>query len=81
MFCELPPWVDFYFKEEIDYDPEAFKKDFIPENKPRLQKLRNALAGLAEFDADTIGKTLKEVAAGLGLKRHVVAERPALELA
>src|SRR5690349_5312702 len=42
LFSGLRDFCDFYFKEEIlDYDPESAKKDFVPENKPRLAKLRS----------------------------------------
>src|SRR5262245_26994980 len=31
LFSELPGYAGFYFKEEIEYDAEAAKKDFVPE--------------------------------------------------
>ena len=43
-FSELPAYAGFYFTDEIEYDAEAAKKDFVPENKPRLEKLRDAFA-------------------------------------
>ena len=72
LFGELPAYAGFYFKEEIEYDPEAAQKDFTPENKPRLAKLREALAKLEPFDADPIGATLKAVAQELGVKAGVL---------
>jgi glutamyl-tRNA synthetase len=69
---ELPAYAGFYFKEEIEYDPAAAQKDFTPENKPRLAKLRDALAKLEPFDADQIGSTLKAVARELGVKAGVL---------
>src|SRR5439155_21274144 len=54
--------------EEVIYDTEAAAKDFTPENRERLKKLREAFAGLSTFDAPTLEKTLKEVAAQLGVK-------------
>jgi len=69
----LKDFCDFYFQEEIaEYDREAAKKDFVPENKPRLAKLREALAGLSTFDPASIESTLKSVAAGLGVKVGVL---------
>ena len=53
LFGELPAYAGFYFNEDITYDPEAAKKDFMPENKPRLAKLREALPNLEPFDAAT----------------------------
>ena len=68
LFGELPAYAGFYFKEEIEYDPAAAQKDFTAENKPRLARLREALAKLEPFEADPIGNTLKAVAQELGVK-------------
>ena len=67
-FSELPAYAGFYFKDEIVYDPEAAKKSFVPENKPRLEKLRDTFAKLEKFDAASIETALKTTAAELGLK-------------
>ena len=72
IFSELPTYAGFYFKDEFEYDPEAAKKDFVPENKSRLAALREALAKLEPFDADQIGATLGAVAKGLGVKNGVL---------
>jgi glutamyl-tRNA synthetase len=70
-FSELPAYAGFYFKDEITYDPEAAKKCFVPENKPRLEKLRDAFAA-APFNAATLEAALKAVAAELGVKAGVL---------
>src|SRR5207249_5264114 len=49
LFGELPAYAGFYFKEEIVYEPEAARRDFTPENKPRLAKLREALTQVEPF--------------------------------
>jgi glutamyl-tRNA synthetase len=67
-FSELPAYGGFYFRDEIVYDPEAAKKSFVPENKPRLEKLREAFAKQTAFDATTIETTLKATATELGVK-------------
>jgi len=72
LFGELPAYAGFYFTDEIEYDPEAARKDFTPENKVRLAKLREAFAALEPFDHDNIGRTLGEVAKGLGVKTGVL---------
>ncbi|HTL57935.1 MAG TPA: glutamate--tRNA ligase family protein [Candidatus Limnocylindrales bacterium] len=72
LFGELPAYAGFYFRDEIQYDPEAVQKDFTAENKPRLERLREALAELEPFDADAIGNTLKAVAQELGVKMGVL---------
>jgi len=72
LFGELPVYAGFYFKEDIQYDPEAAQRDFVPENKPRLDRLREALASLEPFEADPIGATFKAVAQELGVKTGVL---------
>jgi glutamyl-tRNA synthetase len=72
LFTELPHYAGFYFRAEVDYDPEAAKKDFIPENKPRLRKLRDAFAPADPFSAAKLEATLKSVAAELGVKAGVL---------
>src|SRR6266705_1520705 len=52
LFSELPAYGGFYFTDEIRYDPEAASRELVPENKPRLLKLREALAKLEAFDED-----------------------------
>ena len=71
-FAELPAYAGFYFREEIAYDPEAAKKSFVPENKLRVEKLRDAFATLATFDAASIEATFKATAAELGVKVGVL---------
>src|SRR5271165_1838207 len=66
LFSEVRTFGDFYFKDEIDHEAEAAAKDFAPENKPRLQQLRDALAKLETFDADTLNSAFKSLAASSG---------------
>jgi glutamyl-tRNA synthetase len=72
VFSELPGYAGFYFKDEIEYNGEAAAKDFVPENKPRLEKLRDALAKLPTFDAASVEGALKGVATELGVKVGVL---------
>ena len=67
-FSELPAYAGFYFTDKIEYDAEAAKKDFVPENKPRLEKLRDAFAHAPAFNAETLEAALKETAKTLGVK-------------
>ena len=71
-FAELPAYAGFYFRDELSYEPEAAKKAFVPENKPRLEKLRDAFGKLATFDAASIEATLKATATELGVKVGVL---------
>ena len=68
LFSELPGYAGFYFRDEIVYDAEAAKKSFVPENKPLLEKLRNAFDTLNAFDAATLETALKETAKQLDVK-------------
>jgi len=72
LFTEVPAYAGFYFKSEFDYDPEAAKKDFVPENKLRLEKLRAAFAAADPFDAAKLEAALKATAAELGVKNGVL---------
>jgi len=72
LFSELPAYAGFYFTDEIKYDPAAAEKEFTPENRPRVDKLRAALAKLEPFEPDPIGATLKAVAQELGVKTGVL---------
>ena len=72
VFSELPTYAGFYFKDDIEYNADAAAKDFVPENKPRLEKLRDALAKLPKFDAASVEGALKGVAAELGVKVGVL---------
>lgn len=71
-FSELPGYAGFYFKDDIAYDPEAAKKTFVPENKPRVEKLRDAFAKAEPFNAAAIETSLKSTAAELGVKAGVL---------
>jgi glutamyl-tRNA synthetase len=72
LFSELPGYAGFYFTDSVEFDPEAVKRDFVPENKPRLAKLREALAALEPFEHDPIASTLAAVAKECGVKTGVL---------
>jgi glutamyl-tRNA synthetase len=72
LFRELPGYAGFFFTDQIEYDAEAAKKDFVPENKLRLEKLRDAFAAAPKFDAATLEAALKETAKQLGVKAGVL---------
>ena len=44
----------------------------MPENKPRVSRLRELLSGLEPFQADPIGATFKSAAQELGVKTGVL---------
>jgi glutamyl-tRNA synthetase len=72
VFSDLPAYGGFYFTDEIVYDAEAATRDFVPENRPRVARLREALEKLEPFDADHVGTTLAGVAKEFGVKTGVL---------
>ena len=72
LLADLPLFSDFYFQTDIALPAEAREKDFHPENKERLVKLRTALAGLVVFDAAQVEATIKSMATQLGVKAGVL---------
>jgi glutamyl-tRNA synthetase len=71
-FAELAPYAGFYFQEEIAYPAEAAAKEFTPEGKSRLAKLRQAFADVEVFGAAMVEATLKSTAAALAVKAGVL---------
>ncbi len=71
-FSELAAYAGFYFKDEITYSPDAAQKAFVPENKPRLEKLRAAFAATDPFNASTLEAALKATSTELGVKAGVL---------
>jgi glutamyl-tRNA synthetase len=70
--AELPAYGGFYFTGVTAYEAEAAAKHFVPENRPRLERLRAALAAAPAFDAATLEAALKATAAELGVKPAVL---------
>ncbi|HEY8834230.1 MAG TPA: glutamate--tRNA ligase family protein [Chthoniobacterales bacterium] len=68
IFSELPAYGGFYFRDDLDYNPEGAAKHFVPENKPRLEAVRAAFAELENFNAASLEAALKATAASQGLK-------------
>ena len=71
-FNELPAYAGFYFRGDLAYDPEAALKAFVPENKPRLERVRDAFGKQTAFDAANLEATLKATATELGVKVGVL---------
>ena len=67
-FKELPAYAGFYFRDEFEYNVEGVQKDFVPENQPRVQKLREAFAKAEPFTAANVEAALKATATELGVK-------------
>ncbi len=71
-FSDLPAYAGFYFHDDVKLEAAALAKDFTPENKPRVQRLRDAFAALPEFTTAALEQTLKSVAAEFGVKAGVL---------
>jgi glutamyl-tRNA synthetase len=72
LFTELPAYAGFYFRDELQFTPDGVKKDFVPENQPRLRRLREVFAGVEPFDAAHLEAALKNTAGELGVKAGVL---------
>jgi len=72
LFNELPAYAGFYFRDQVDYSPEGVKKDFVPENKPRLLKLREVFSRVEPFNSAYLEAALKNTAGELGVKAGVL---------
>src|SRR5271157_1004826 len=59
LFSELPAYAGFYFTDQIKYDAEAAKKDFVPENKPLMAKFHDELAKASNWSAPITESILK----------------------
>lgn len=71
-FAELPGYAGFYFTDKPDYDPAAVEQYFTAENRPRLQRLRDAFAKVEPFNYAFLEACLKNTAGELGVKPAVL---------
>lgn len=67
VFTDLPGFVDFFFTQEVRFDPELFRQEMGPDRKRCLEHLRKVLAVLHPFTADVLGQTFKKTAADLNV--------------
>jgi len=67
-FSELPEYAGFYFKKELDYDPQAVEELFTPETRPLLEQIRETYATLDDWQALHLETRLKDLAGRLGVK-------------
>lgn len=72
ILAELPVYAGFYFRDDFEYNPDGVAKNFTPENRPRLQAVRDAFAAVETFDAATLETALKATATALAVKAGVL---------
>ncbi len=65
---DIASYIGFFFLDEVEIDAEAAEQALTPENRPHLAALREAYAGLAKFNADSLQGALKSTAAALEVK-------------
>ena len=67
LFSEVQTFADFYFKDRVEFAPEVETelKGIVAKSRETLVKLREILAQLEKFDADTLGATMKAAAGKL----------------
>jgi glutamyl-tRNA synthetase len=80
LFGELPAYGGFYFTDDLPQDATATAQHFTAENRPRVERLRDALAALDPFEADPIGEVFKSVAKEFGVKTGVLVHPARLAL-
>lgn len=59
---------DYFFKETIEYDPDAVKKFFTNDTKPAIEKLIAKLEAVPAFDHQGIEAAIRSLADELGVK-------------
>ncbi len=69
---DLPPFVDFFFVDEVALDPEAMARELTPASRDHLAALRGALVALDPFTAAAIEAALKTTAAARSVKNAVL---------
>ncbi|MBD3331284.1 glutamate--tRNA ligase [candidate division GN15 bacterium] len=66
---DFPAQSGFFFQFDYTYDEKAAGKHFTPEAAEYLKKLYERFASLSRFDAESLEKTLSDLADELGVKR------------
>ncbi len=69
---DVASYIGFFFRDEVEIDPEAAAQALTPENKPHLASLREAYAGLDKFDGETLQEALKATATAREVKNKVL---------
>ncbi|MGB9736474.1 MAG: glutamate--tRNA ligase [bacterium] len=71
---ELVDMMDYYFKDDIEYDENAEKKLFKSENIIHLEKIKSKLSEVQDFSKNNIEAVIKEYVSASGLKLGDVAQ-------
>lgn len=79
-FSELPAYAGFYFRDEVEPEPEAAARLFIEANRPGMEAVRTAFAATEPFEASGLEAALKGVATQLGVKAGALVHPARLAL-
>ena len=71
---EMAEKSQYFYNENIVYNPESVNKHITPEVKPALTEIRAGLAGLRDWNKEAIHHVIVSVAEKLGLKMGNVAQ-------
>jgi glutamyl-tRNA synthetase len=68
--AEVVEWTDFFFTDELDYDPQLLigKKMGVEDSLAALTRARETLASLPAFDEEAMEPALRALAEEMGLK-------------
>ena len=64
----------FYFREEVDYDPEAAAKFLTPEYAGHLEAVAERISGIADYTKDGLEAFLRSLAEERGTKLKWIAQ-------
>lgn len=70
--AEIVPATDFFFKDQIDYDPDSVAKVLTPDSMPALRQVRERLAGLKTWDLPAVESLIRGLVEETGLKTKAV---------
>lgn len=71
---EMASAASYFFKKEIEIDPEAAKKFLVPENKEILEDITAGIEALSDLSESNVEKLFRSVMEKRGLKMGKVAQ-------
>ncbi len=71
---ELLDMMDYYFKQDIEYDQTAVQKFFKSEKLPYLETALSRISTMNEFSRDSIKKAIKEIVTDKEIKLGDIAQ-------
>lgn len=72
--CEMAQGAQFYFKDQIEYDPKAADKFLTKDIKDILEKAVSYIEGIAEYSQEELENVFKQIMEETGLKFGKIAQ-------